>query len=104
MKLGAPAQDFVARCLPSGGFENRYTLPERQGWAISVPAFSQQPGCRSRRSPARQRLARPASSMLKKLLHRKSASRWLGAETQLELEKHFTGRQAGGRMAGRWQR
>lgn len=27
--------------------------------------------------------------MLKKLLHHKSASRWLGSETQLELDKHF---------------
>lgn len=28
--------------------------------------------------------------MLKKLLPRRSASRWLGSETELELEKHFT--------------
>lgn len=27
--------------------------------------------------------------MLKKLIPRKSASRWMGAETELELEKHF---------------
>jgi hypothetical protein len=28
--------------------------------------------------------------MFKKLLHRRSASRWLGVETELELERHFT--------------